>query len=88
MDNQNEEYQPKRLTATGIVRTGAGQLGGFLVASGTPTIKIYDSVDNSGTIILNTMQTAAATPYPLPVQLIKGCYAEITGTADITFFFR
>jgi hypothetical protein len=84
----NEQCQFKRLTATGIVRTGSGLFNGFLVASGTPTVKIYDGVDNTGAVILNTMQTAAATPYPVPVLVNVGVYVEIGGSGDITFFYN
>ena len=83
----NEQYQYTRLTASGVVKGAPGLLGGFIVASGTPTIQLYDNATtNSGTIILNTMQTTAATPYPVPVRFLNGCYAVITGTGDVTFF--
>lgn len=83
----NEQYQYIRLTASGVIKGLPGILGGFIVASGSPTILIYDNATtNSGTIILNTMQTTAGTPYPLPVRLTNGAYAVIVGTGDITFF--
>lgn len=86
-ENNNEMYGYKRLTATGSVKASQGQLGGFIVATGTPTVTIYDSLAASGTVILNGMVCSAATPYPLPVGFNIGCYVSITGTCDITFFY-
>jgi hypothetical protein len=88
MINNNEQYSVKRLTATGVVKAGQGVLGGFIVASGSPTIALYDGADATGTLILNTMQTAATTSYPFPYASTSGIYAVITGTADITFFIN
>lgn len=75
----------QRLTSTGQVKIGGGKLQGFIVASGTPTIKLWDSADASGDIVLNTMQTAAALFYPLPISFSNGLFATITGAADVTF---
>ena len=88
MDGPNEQYQYQRLTSSGLIKTGSGLLGGFIVASGTPTIALFDNTTNAGTLILNTLQTVAATPYPVPALFTKGCYAVITGAGDVTFFYR
>lgn len=84
----NEEYQFARLTASGQVKIGAGCSGGFVVASGTPTIELFDSLTGSGIVILGPMVTTAGTPYPLPAQFVNGLYAAITGTGDVTFFYQ
>lgn len=83
---ENPTYTPVRLTASGVVKPGPGCLGGFIVASGTPTVALYDNTAGSGTLILNAMQTAVGINYSIPVQFTKGCYAVITGAGDITFF--
>jgi hypothetical protein len=88
MFGQHSQGQFARLTATGQVRAGQGILLGFMVASGTPTIKLWDSLTGAGTILLNTMQTTAATWYPLPACLNTGLFATITGAADITFIYQ
>lgn len=88
MINYNENYSIVRLTSTGSVRTGEGQVGGFIVASGTPTIALYDGTSTAGALLLNTMQTVVATPYPFPVGYRTGLFAVITGTADVTFFIN
>lgn len=81
----NEVGAPKRLTADGIVKSGTGKMMGFFVASGTPTILLYDNTAASGTVVLNTMQTTAATWYDLPITFVNGLYADVTGACDITF---
>lgn len=88
-NNNNEQYAYAHLTASGVIKASAGQLGGFIVASGTPTVALYDNATQSSSlVILNTMQVQAATPYPVPVGFNNGCFAFIVGTADITFFYR
>ena len=83
----NDLYVYQRLTVSGSVKVGVGLLGGFIVASGTPTIALYDSLTGSGTLILNTMQTAVGVYYKIPAGFQTGLYAVITGTADITFLY-
>jgi hypothetical protein len=87
MSSVYKDYQFIRLTSSGIVKKGSGILGGFIVASGTPTVALYDNTAGSGTLILNTMQTAGATPYEIPVRF-DSLYAVITGAGDITFWYR
>lgn len=86
----NGPNQYTRLTTTGVVKAGSGNLVGFFVASGTPTVKLWDNASAaSGTVILNT--SAAVVPpawYPLPLAFTKGCYATITGAGDITFVYQ
>jgi hypothetical protein len=88
MQQPNQQYQYTRLTASGLVKSGQGLLGGFLVASGTPTIQLFDSLTAGGTLILNTMQLSAATAYPVPAFFNNGVYAVIAGAGDITFFYN
>ena len=86
-ENNNEMYAYYRLTASGLIKTGAGQLGGFIVATGTPTITIYDGTTSAGTLILNGVVTTAGVPYPVPVGFNTGLYVTISGTCDVTFFY-
>lgn len=76
------------MTASGILRTGAGLIDGFLVATGTPTITIYDGTDTSGTLLLNGLVTVAGTPYPFPALVEAGAYVVMSGTGDVTFFYN
>jgi len=87
-ENNNEMYTYVRLTASGLIKTGVGQLGGFLVATGTPTITIYDGTSASGTLMLNGVVTTAGVPYPVPCGFNTGLYVAISGTCDVTFFYN
>jgi hypothetical protein len=88
MQNSNPQYTPVVLSASGIVRKGAGQLGGFFCASSSSgTLVLYDNTAASGTIILTTVNLVAGTYYNFPAQLINGAYASIGGTASVTFFY-
>ena len=83
---ENENWNYKRITATGQVVKGAGSFGGFIVATGTPTITLYDGTSTSGTLVLNGLVAVAGTFYRLPVSFNTGLYASISGSGDITFF--
>lgn len=92
-DTDNVLTSPKgtnfvNLTASGLVLSGRGKLVGIFVNSGTPTIKFWDSLTATGTVINNTFQTTAATMYRFPEpRVINGIYCTITGTADVTVYF-
>lgn len=90
MNPSNPQGQYIRLAASGVVKADAGALVGFYMASGTPTLKLYDNPSAaSGTIILNTSAAlTAATWYWLPAQFTKGLYATLTGAGDITFIYN
>ena len=81
----NEVGMYSQQSASALLKTGSGKILGFMVSSGTPTVKLWDNTAASGAVILNTLQTAAATWYEVPVAYATGCYATITGTAEITF---
>lgn len=87
-NSANDSGQYQRLTTSGQVKKGSGLLCGFIVASGTPTIQIWDSLTAAGNIILNTMQTVVGQYYKLPAQFTTGCFATITGIGDITFIYN
>lgn len=92
-DTDNVLTSPKgynflNLTASGLVLSGRGKLVGIFINSGTPTIKFWDSLTASGTVINNTFQTTAATMYRFPeARVISGIYCTITGTGDVTVYF-
>lgn len=81
-----------RLTASGIVRSGTGQLLGIMVNSHSAgTLVLYDNTAGSGEIIFNTITFAAGSgiwfPMPFGLNFTNGLYATIGGTADITFIW-
>lgn len=84
--NVTEAYSVIRATATATIRSGEGEVGGFIVVTGTPTLTLYDGVSTAGTLILNGLVCVAGTPYPFPVHLRTGLHAVLSGAGDITFF--
>jgi hypothetical protein len=78
------------LTGSGVVVNGKGVLSGMRVNStSSGTVKLYDYLSASGTVINNTMTPAVGYHDLGSVQLTTGCYAEIGGTAiDVTFYIK
>lgn len=84
------------LTASGLVFTGAGQLGGWVVNSCTAgaTLKIWDNTSAATTVAFDTMTfTAAVNQGPdetiiHPVKFTTGCYFTISGTMSVTPLFN
>ena len=86
--DQAPRFQYVRLTASGLVKNSAGTLGGFMVASGTPTVKLWDNTSAAGAVLLDTLQTVAGEWYPLPASFTGGLYATLGGAGDITFLYQ
>lgn len=85
----NESYQYKHISASALVKNGAGWLGGWLVNSSTSgTLTIYDNTAASGTIVVNAIPLTAGQYIPFPSIMGKGIYAVIGGTADITILYN
>lgn len=81
-------YKYSNLTASAQVQPGIGKLGGIICASQTAgTVKVWDSLDASGSVVLNTMSLEAGKTYALPAILRTGLFVTIGGTADITVFY-
>jgi hypothetical protein len=81
----------KNLSADTLVKTGAGKLVGIFVASasGSPAIKIWDNVDGTAPILVNTFTPVAATYYEFPdVVFTRGLFVDITNTVDATVFYE
>jgi hypothetical protein len=78
---------PTRISASGIVRTGFGNLVGVLVNSSTSgLLTLYDGTAASGTPFVNALALTAGDYRAIPANFGKGLYATIGGTADVTFF--
>ena len=79
------------LTASALVKTGAGRVKGWSVNSHTSgTLKLWDNTSAATTILLNTITFAAGPSVTsLPdVEFSTGLYATIAGTLDITIFWK
>lgn len=81
----------KNMAASAQVKAGAGSLRGILINShSSGTIKVWDSLTATGTVIANTITLAAGERF-IPFYdctFATGCYVTIGGTADITVFYN
>lgn len=80
------------LSASALIKTGAGVVQGFIVNSHTSgTLKLWDNTSAATTVLLNTITFAAGSGIIVDlgsdVQFSTGLYATIGGTADITLFW-
>lgn len=77
------------ISASALVRSGAGQLLGIFVAScsGTPTIKVWDNTSAATTVLVNTFTPTAGTFFPIPASFSTGIYVTLGGTVDCTVFW-
>lgn len=84
-----EAAQFTNISATALIKRGTGKLVGIFVASAsaTPTIKVWDDVAATGTVIVNTFTPTGATFYPIPAAFSNGCFITISGTVDCTAFW-
>jgi hypothetical protein len=80
----------KNLSASGAVKTGYGSLTGIVINSHTSgTLKLWDSLSATGTVLNNTITFAAGERF-IPfydMTYTTGLFATIGGTADITFYY-
>lgn len=81
----------KNLSASGLVKTGAGVVEGVVINSHTSgTLKLWDNTSAATTVLFNTITFAAGERFiPLfDANFNVGLYATIGGTADITILYK
>jgi hypothetical protein len=81
------------LSASALIKTGAGVVAGFIVNShSSGTLKLWDNTSAATTVLLNTITFAAGSGIVVnlgsDIQFSTGLYATIGGTADITIFWK
>jgi hypothetical protein len=83
------------LTASGLVRTGAGQVMGFSITSsaGAPHVTIYDNTTAGGTIIYDafvptTLGIHLLLPEKFALTFLTGLYISLAAGASITVWWR
>ena len=83
-----EAYSAVPLAASGAAKVGAGVLGGILVGTSTTlTIKVWDSLTASGTVIVDTTVALTAGSYlTIPAAFSIGCYVTVGGVGTFTVF--
>lgn len=89
-------------SATALIKTGPGRLGGIIVANdgaNAITIDIYDNTTNSGTILIPQIVLPSSATirshqilFPIPIHFAKGCYVVVSvagvGTCGYTVFYK
>ena len=86
-----EGYAYKNLSASGLVKTGYGEIEGIIVNSHTGgTIKLWDNTSAATTVICNTITLGASERWVPLFDLCfnTGLYVTIGGTADITVVYK
>lgn len=81
------------LSASALIKTGAGVVSGFIVNSHTSgTLKLWDNTSAATTVLVNTITFAAGSGIVVnlgsDIEFSTGLYATIGGTADITLFWK
>jgi hypothetical protein len=81
------------LSASALIKTGAGVVSGFVVNShSSGTLKLWDNTSAATTVLTNTITFAAGSGivvnFGKDIQFSTGLYATIGGTADITIFWK
>lgn len=82
----------KNITASALLKTGAGTVSGFIVNSNTSgTLKLWDNTSAATTVITNTYTFPAGSSvvkFPDEITFTTGLYATIGGTADVTIVYK
>lgn len=80
----------KNLTASGLVKTGYGNVEGIIIASHTTgTVKLWDNTAGSGTVLVDTLSFNVGEHFIdlFDAGFVTGLYATISGTANITVVY-
>lgn len=83
----------KQITASGLVKEGAGKLLGIFVtaAATTPTLKVWDQTTATAPILADTWTPVAATEYlnfTGGITFTRGLFITISGTVVCTVVFE
>jgi hypothetical protein len=84
MNNVQETYTAKPVSASGAVVVGQGAIAGFL-CTGAGTIQLRKGTTVAGTIIMVAMACTVGQWVPFPHADDTGVYAEVT-SGTYTFF--
>lgn len=84
-------FNPTKIATatTTLLKTGAGSLGGIFVTGGTAgTIKVYDGIDASGTLIEDIGSTNAIAFYPVKRSFKVGLCVVTAAATVVTFYWK
>lgn len=78
--------------ASAQIKAGSGTVYGVIVNSHTAgTMKLWDALTATGTVIVNTFTFAAGSgvyTFPQAINFNTGLFFTLGGTADVTFLFN
>jgi len=87
MDNQTTN--PINLTASALIKTGAGALIGMYVNSTSAgTIRFWDSTTATGTVMNNVITPAVGYHILGKGGFTVGLFATIAGTLNVTLYYK
>jgi dTDP-4-amino-4,6-dideoxygalactose transaminase len=91
MPSQQIAKYSNSTASANALKTGVGTLYGIIVNSHTAgTIKIYDSLTQANTVIMNTFSFPTGSGvyiFPMGISFYTGLSYTIGGTADITLLY-
>lgn len=86
-----KSYKYTNLTASALIKTGSGEVAGFIVNSNSSgTLKLWDALTATTPVLMNTYTFPAGSSvvsFPAPINFVTGLFATIGGTADITIVY-
>lgn len=86
---REEKYSYTNLSASALVRTGAGQIAGYYVAStSSGTVKFWDNTSAATTVLVNTATPAVGWHELHDMGFTTGLYCTIANTIDLTIAWK
>lgn len=83
---------PSNKSASALIKTGAGMVYGVIVNShSSGTMKLWDSLTATGTVLVNTFSFATGSgvyTFPQAINFGTGLFFTLGGTADVTFLYN
>lgn len=79
-----EEWNPKVVTATGVLTTANGSTSGVLCTT-DGTFAISEGVASGGATVVDTVTAVAGTWYPLPFKYSNGAFIIVASGFEGTF---
>jgi hypothetical protein len=80
---------PKQISGSSVIYPKAGMISEVFVSSMSAgaTLAVYDGVDATGRLVVDTFPLVAGYAYLLPFGFGTGIYLQLTGTAELTVGF-
>lgn len=82
-------YLCKSKSASGLIKTGDGFLGGFLVTSSAAgVIRFYDNTAASGTVLIDQLTVYTGDTFDLRIEFRTGLFFNlVSGSATVSILY-